>query len=139
MSFYEFIIIIRQDISASEVEKISSDFINVIEQNNGKLIKKEYWGLRQLAYEISNNRKGNYYFMGIEADNNTIDQINKKLKFSESVIRSSLVKVDKIEEGLSEILKTDEASEKIAEIKTSFSSEDDKNSIVQKTEKTNNI
>lgn len=105
MAFYESIIIIRQDVSSSDVDKIVDDLKKIIEDYKGKIIKTEYWGLRTLAYEIENNKKGHYYFMGIEADKPLLDEVNRKIKLSESIIRSSLVKVDKISEDVSPILK----------------------------------
>ena len=105
MAFYESIIIIRQDVSSSEVDKVAKDFTQIIEDYKGKVIKTEYWGLRQLAYEIENNKKGHYYFMGIEADKALLDEIDRKLKLSESVIRSSLIKVDEISKDPSPILR----------------------------------
>lgn len=105
MAFYESIIIIRQDVSSAEVDKVANDFVKIIEDHNGKVIKTEYWGLKQLAYEIENNKKGHYYFMGIEATKPLLDEIDRKLKLSESVIRSSMVRVDEISKESSPILK----------------------------------
>lgn len=106
MAFYESIIVIRQDVSSSDVDKIADDFIKIIKDHNGNVLKTEYWGLRTLAYEIKNNKKGHYYFMGIEADNILVKELGRKIKLSESVIRSSLVKVKEISKEPSPILRT---------------------------------
>jgi len=106
MAFYESIIVIRQDVSSSDVDKIADDFMKIIKEHNGNVLKTEYWGLRTLAYEIKNNKKGHYYFMGIEADNALVKELGRKIKLSESVIRSSLVKVKKIGQEPSPILRT---------------------------------
>ena len=60
MAFYESIIIIRQDVSSADVDKIVDDLKQVIKNYDGNVIKTEYWGLRTLAYEIQNNKKGHY-------------------------------------------------------------------------------
>jgi len=106
MAFYESIIVIRQDVSSSDVDKIADDFIKIIKDHKGNVLKTEYWGLRTLAYEIKNNKKGHYYFMGIEADNVLVKELGRKIKLSESVIRSSLVKVKEISKDPSPILRT---------------------------------
>lgn len=106
MAFYESIIVIRQDVSSSDVDKIADDFIKIIKDHKGSVLKTEYWGLRTLAYEIKNNKKGHYYFMGIEADNPLVKELGRKIKLSESVIRSSLVKVKEISKDPSPILRT---------------------------------
>jgi small subunit ribosomal protein S6 len=106
MAFYESIIIIRQDISSIDVDKIVDDFVKIIKDHEGKVLKTEYWGLRVLAYEIKNNKKGHYYFMGIEADNVLIKELGRKIKLSESIIRSSLVKVKVISKEPSPVLRS---------------------------------
>ena len=104
MAFYESIIIIRQDISSSDVDKIADDLKHIVTSFNGNVVKTEYWGLRTLAYEIQNNKKGHYYFMGIEATKPLLDEMDRKIKLSESIIRHSLVRVDKISKEPSQIL-----------------------------------
>jgi len=105
MTFYELIIIIRQDVSSVEVDKIAEDFMQIIKDNGGNIVKTEYWGLRSLAYEIQNNKKGHYYFMGIQANNPGLKELDRKMKLSESVIRSSLVKVEEISKHPSPVLR----------------------------------
>ena len=100
------IIIIRQDISSADVDKIADDFVKIIKDHKGNVLKTEYWGLRPLAYEIKNNKKGHYYFMGIEADNILVKELGRKIKLSESIIRSSLVKVKEISKDPSPVLRT---------------------------------
>jgi small subunit ribosomal protein S6 len=106
MAFYESIIIIRQDISSIDVDKIVDDFVKIIKDHKGEVLKTEYWGLRTLAYEIKNNKKGHYYFMGIEADNTLVKELGRKIKLSESIIRSSLVKVKVISKEPSPVLRS---------------------------------
>lgn len=105
MTFYELIIIIRQDVSSVEVDKIAEDFMQIIKDNGGNIVKTEYWGLRSLAYEIQNNKKGHYYFMGIQATNPGLKELDRRIKLSESVIRNSLVKVEEISKDPSPVLR----------------------------------
>lgn len=105
MAFYESIIIIRQDVSSADVDKIVDDLKQVIKNYDGNVVKTEYWGLRTLAYEIQNNKKGHYYFMGIEANKPLLDELDRKTKLSESIIRTSLVRVDAISKDPSPLLR----------------------------------
>ena len=111
MAFYESIIIIRQDVSSADVDKIVDDLKQVIKNYDGNVIKTEYWGLRTLAYEIQNNKKGHYYFMGIEATKPLLDELDRKTKLSESIIRTSLVRVDSISKDPSPILRAKGSNE----------------------------
>ncbi len=105
MAFYEFVIIIRQDVSSADVDRIVDDLKNVVDSHKGEVIKTEYWGLRTLAYEIQNNKKGHYYLLGIKADKSLIDELDRKSKLSESIIRTSMIRVDKINSEPSPILR----------------------------------
>ena len=105
MAFYESILIIRQDISSSDVDKTVNDLTKIVTDYDGKVVKKEYWGLRSLAYEIDNNKKAHYYLIAIEANNPLLAELDRKTKLSESIIRFSIVKVDSISKDPSPILK----------------------------------
>ena len=105
MAFYESIFIIRQDLSSAEVDKISDEFKAIVNNFGGSVLKTEYWGLRNLAYEIDGNKKGHYYFMAIEGNKKLLDEMDRKAKLKDSIIRSSLVKQDKISKQPSPVLK----------------------------------
>ena len=110
-SFYELIFLIRQDVASTDVDKIASDFESLIAEYKGNVVKKEYWGLRTLAYEIDNNKKAHYYFIGMEVDNDLLKEMNRKIKLSESIIRSSIVKVDAISMEPSPVLRSDDGGD----------------------------
>jgi small subunit ribosomal protein S6 len=114
--FYELIIIIRQDVSSIEVDKITKDLIQILENNQGEIIKTEYWGLKQLAYQVGNNKKGHYCFLGLKATTATLKQLQHKIKLSESIIRSSIIKVDEIEQEPSALLKNKNDDGKTIEV-----------------------
>ena len=107
MPLYESTFIVRQDMSESEVDKVTEDFSAIVKNKGGKVVKKEYWGLRNLAYKINKSRKGHYVFLGIEASPEAVKEIERKSKLSEDVVRNLTVKVEKIEKGPSAILSAD--------------------------------
>lgn len=105
MAFYELVFIIRQDVSSSDVDKILNDFSNLVKDNDGEVIKTEYWGLRTLAYEINKNNKGHYVFFGLNAKPAVITEVERKMKLSNDIIRFLTIKVDRISDEPSPILK----------------------------------
>lgn len=106
MALYENVFIVRQDVSSAEVDKLTEDFINLVTKFGGTIIKNEYWGLRSLAYEIKNNKKGHYILICIDASPNVIKELEKKLKFSEDIIRYLTINVEEISSESSPILKS---------------------------------
>ncbi|BBJ31114.1 30S ribosomal protein S6 [Rickettsia asiatica] len=105
MSFYESVFIIRQDVSLNDIDKIVDDFAKIIKDNNGTIIKKEYWGLRTLAYKIGNNKKGHYYFLGLDITSSVKEELERKMKLNENIIRFLTIKADSISSEPSPILK----------------------------------
>ena len=67
MPYYENVFIARQDISATQVDTLVESFAGTIEGMGGKVAKREYWGLKNLAYRIKKNRKGHYVLLNLEA------------------------------------------------------------------------
>merc|ERR1712010_118988 len=97
MTFYECTFIIRQDLPAQDVSKITDKYEELVRKMGGNTVKKEYWGLKNLAYEIKKNKKGRYVFLGIDAPSSTINKIENNFKVSEDVIKFLTIKVKNID------------------------------------------
>ena len=52
MRLYESVFIARQDISTTQVESMADELAGIITNAGGTIHKREYWGLRSLAYRI---------------------------------------------------------------------------------------
>lgn len=87
MALYEAVFIIRQDLSAENVDDLSSKMSDVISQKGGKVISQEYWGLRNLSYKINKANKGHYVLLNIEANNDTVDELNRVVSINEDIVR----------------------------------------------------
>ena len=93
MAFFEHVILLKQDLSSSEIDNVIKTHEDTLNELNGNVVYKESWGLRSLAYPIKNNKKAFYEFMNIELPQNNIDVLNSKLNLNENVIRYLSVKV----------------------------------------------
>lgn len=96
MALYESTFVTRQDISTQDVEEITENFSNILKENGGSVVKKEYWGLRNLAYNIGKNRKGHFTLLYIEAPTEAVNELQRKYKLSDDVIRNLTIKVTEI-------------------------------------------
>tara|TARA_Y100001980_G_C14540278_1_gene317948 strand:+ start:126 stop:452 length:327 start_codon:yes stop_codon:yes gene_type:complete len=92
MAFYENTIITKQDLPVSEIKKIREKYNELINKNSGKVIKIEEWGLLILSRKINNYKKGFYIHYKFEGNNETLDEINKKIKVDNLIIRNLIVK-----------------------------------------------
>ena len=99
MSFYESVFIVRQDVSATQVDSICDAMTELVVNNGGSVEKKEYWGLKNLAYRIKKNRKGHYVLLNIDAPAAAIHEYERRLRIHEDILRYLTFRVDALEEG----------------------------------------
>ena len=92
MSFYENTLVTKQDLGKTELEKIREKYNEIINNNSGKVIKIEEWGLLNLARKIKRYKKGFYIHYKFEGSKETLNEINKKIKVDSSIIRHLVVK-----------------------------------------------
>ena len=94
MALYEHIFIARQDISTQQVEGLTDMITAVLEENDGKITKNEYWGLKSLAYRVKKNRKGHYSLLNIEADHAAVAEMERRISLNYYIIRHLTLRVD---------------------------------------------
>ncbi|RFD20197.1 30S ribosomal protein S6 [Komagataeibacter melaceti] len=104
MPLYEVVLIARNDVSQQQVEAIADGIATQLESESGSVKKREYWGLRTLAYRIKKNRKGHYMLLGLDASPAAIKEIERQLGLNEDVLRVLTLRVDEIDEAPSVIL-----------------------------------
>ncbi|MBX7146039.1 MAG: 30S ribosomal protein S6 [Alphaproteobacteria bacterium] len=99
MSFYENVFIVRQDMSQAQVEALADTFSSILVDQGGKVLKREYWGLKNLAFRIKKNKKGHYLFLGIDAPSPAVVEMERNMRINEDILRYLTVHVHKLEEG----------------------------------------
>ena len=104
MPFYENIFIARQDISTTQVEALADTFANLVAEHGGKVEKREYWGLRNLAYRVKKNRKGHYMLFNLDAPPEAVSELERNMRINEDVLRYLTVRVEELEAGPSAML-----------------------------------
>ena len=93
MALFEHIIMLKQDLSSSDLEDALKAHEQTLAEMQGSVVYKESWGLRNLAYPIKENKKAFYEFMNIELPQNNIKDLNSKLNLDEKIIRYLSIKV----------------------------------------------
>jgi small subunit ribosomal protein S6 len=104
MPLYECVLIARNDVTQQQVEAVADGIATQLEGEGGAIKKREYWGLRSLAYRIKKNRKGHYMLLGLDAKPGSISEMERQLGLNEDVLRFLTIRVDAIDEAPSAIL-----------------------------------
>ena len=97
MALYESVFIARQDISSSQVDALADSFQKIIEDGGGQVPKREYWGLRSLAYKIKKNRKGHYVLFNIDSPSGAVLEFERNMKLNEDILRYMTLRVDELD------------------------------------------
>ena len=96
MAFYENTLVAKQDLAEKELKSVKEKYNKII-NSSGKVIKIEEWGLLNLASKIKNYKKGFYIHYKFEGNNDTLNEIKKKIKIDDAIIRHLTVKYKKID------------------------------------------
>ncbi|MEG3086412.1 MULTISPECIES: 30S ribosomal protein S6 [Sphingomonadaceae] len=105
MALYEHVFLARQDLAQAQVDALAENAKKIIDDNNGRVVKTENWGLRSLAYKIAKNRKAHYVMLEIDAPGDVVAELERQTQINEDVIRYMTVKVEGHEEGPSVMMR----------------------------------
>jgi small subunit ribosomal protein S6 len=105
MPLYEHVFLARQDVSAQQVEDLTTQLKGVIEQMGGKITKVEQWGVKSLSYRLRKNRKAHFTLLNVDAPAAALNEIERQERLNEDVVRYLTVRVETHEEGPSAMLR----------------------------------
>ena len=98
MPLYETVFIARQDLAADDVDALTGKLSKIITDGEGKIVSKEYWGLRSLAYKVKKNARGHYVLLNINSDYSAVAELNRVMGFNEDIIRNVTYNVEEHQE-----------------------------------------
>lgn len=85
--YYETIFIVNPDISQENTEKLTDNLIARVEKAGGRIVKREYWGVRQLAYSIAKRKRGHYVLLVTDGEAAAIRTLEEGIQLEESILR----------------------------------------------------
>ena len=90
---YETIYILRPDSTSDVIALVNQKVRGVIEAGGGTLLKIDNWGKRKLAYEVKKQLKGIYLFFSYLGTAGLVEEVERNLRLTDSVIRYYSVKI----------------------------------------------
>ena len=106
MTLYENVFLFSGNLTEKSANDKISSIEEIIKNNKGSILKKEYWGLRSLAYKIKKNSKAHYFMLNTENNYDTILEIKKKLSVDEDYLRLLNLKISEFDKNPSIISKS---------------------------------
>jgi len=94
MRRYETIFILRPDLGEPAQKETIKRFEGIIASSGGDLVETDEWGFRELAYRIGGERRGYYVRLDYGGTGAAMNEVERNLKLSDSVLRYLSVLVD---------------------------------------------
>lgn len=94
MRHYEVVLMLHPD-HTDQMSHMLQKYRETIEINKGKIHRLENWGRRQLSYPIVKLHKAHYILMNIECDIETLKELNNSFRYSDSILRRLIIKLNK--------------------------------------------
>jgi small subunit ribosomal protein S6 len=82
------------DVEVKPLDETKTFVKNLFSANNISVIDEKDMGMRELAYFINKKKKGYYYLFHFEAEQKSIDEINKAFKLNKGIMRHLTLKQD---------------------------------------------
>ena len=94
MRHYEVVFIVHPD-QSEQVPAMIERYKTLVTGHAGTIHRLEDWGRRQMAYPIQKVHKAHYVLMNIEANQETLTELEHAFKFNDAVLRHLVIKTAK--------------------------------------------
>ena len=95
MKNYETVFILNPALSEEQVQKAVDKYEKYLKSNGSKIIAKEIWGLKKLAYTIQNKNSGFYNLIEYTAPSDLVSSLEVEFSRDETIMRYLTVTLDK--------------------------------------------
>ncbi|NVD43980.1 30S ribosomal protein S6 [Qipengyuania atrilutea] len=112
MALYEHVFLARQDLSQAQVDQLAATATEIVEAGDGKVVKTETWGLKNLAYKIDRNRKAHFVMLNIDGPGSVVEELERQTRINEDVIRYMTIRVEEHEDGPSVMMRKNDRDRK---------------------------
>ncbi|MGY8915271.1 MAG: 30S ribosomal protein S6 [Flavobacteriales bacterium] len=95
MNNYETVFILNPVLSDEQIKETVKKYEDFLVSKGAKMVAKEDWGLRKLAYAIQHKKSGFYHLFEFEASGEVIEPLELEFRREERMMRYLTVKLDK--------------------------------------------
>jgi len=95
MNNYETVFILNPVLSDTQIKETVEKYEDFLVSRGAKMIAKEDWGLKKLAYPIQNKKSGFYHLFEFQAEGDVVGPLEVEFRRDERFMRYLTVKLDK--------------------------------------------
>ena len=95
MNHYETVFILNPVLSDEQIKETVKKYEDFLVSNGAKMVSKEDWGLKKLAYPIQHKKSGFYHLFQFQAPGEAINPLEVEFRREERMMRYLTVRLDK--------------------------------------------
>ena len=95
MNHYETVFILNPVLSEEQIKETVKKYEDILVSKGAKMISKEDWGLKKLAYPIQHKKSGFYHLFEFTAPGEAIELYELEFRRDERIMRFLCIKLDK--------------------------------------------
>ena len=95
MNHYETVFILNPVLSEEQIKETVKKYEDFLVSNGAKMVSKEDWGLKKLAYPIQNKKSGFYHLFEYTVTGEALISLETEFRRDERVMRFLTVALDK--------------------------------------------
>ena len=100
---YEVMFIVRPDVEDEEIDKLIENLSTTVKNGGGTVKSVEKMGRRKLAYQVRKFNDGNFILFTIEATGPVVQELERRLRVTEQVIKFISVRMDEEEKRIAKV------------------------------------
>jgi len=95
MNHYETVFILNPVLSEDQIKETVKKYEDFLISKGAKMVSKENWGLKKLAYPIQNKKSGFYHLFEFTVEGDAINALEVEFRRDERFMRYLTVSLDK--------------------------------------------
>ena len=103
--YYETVFIVNPDVSQENTEVLTNELVEKIEKAGARIVKREYWGVRPLAYSIQKRNRGHYALLVTDGAADASKLIDETLRLDERILRYLKTSITELSDEPSPLLR----------------------------------
>ena len=92
MNSYLLTLVLKSDLEEKIRKDLLDGMVKRLTGEEGKVVKEDLWGVKDLAYPINGQTKGFYAHFELEADPKNAKGLDKTLQLEEDILRYLLIR-----------------------------------------------
>lgn len=96
MKSYQVMYIINPSLDDASRTNVINELHSIITNANGSIDKVDEWGLKDLAYEINDLRKGYYVVADFTVSVEGLNEFNRLIRINNNIVRHIIINKDEI-------------------------------------------